>query len=83
MNDDPVNPAHYRFAGDVYEPIKVIRAWSLGFALGNAIKYIARAGRKNPATMIEDLRKARWYLDYEIKALEGAQATSGTNGSAT
>ena len=59
------HPAHY--GGDtVYEAIKVIEAWGLGFCLGNAVKYIARAGRKSSATMIEDLRKARWYLDREI-----------------
>lgn len=41
-----------------------------GFCLGNAIKYISRAGKKNPETEIEDLSKARWYLDKYIKYLQ-------------
>jgi hypothetical protein len=61
------HPSHY--GGDtVYETIKVIEAWGLGFCLGNAIKYISRAGRKGDA--IEDLKKARWYIDREIARLE-------------
>jgi hypothetical protein len=62
------HPAHY--GGDtVYEVIKVITAWKLDFSLGNAVKYIARAGKKT-ANPLEDLKKARFYLDYEIKRLE-------------
>lgn len=72
MANDPINPAHYAFAGETYTPIKVIRAWGLGFSLGNAIKYMARAGRKDPTKVIEDLKKARWYLDEEIATLEAA-----------
>jgi hypothetical protein len=60
------HPAHYGGADNPYEAIKVIDAWRLGFALGNAVKYIARAGKKDPAKTIEDLEKARFYLDYEI-----------------
>lgn len=73
MTDDPINPSHYSFAGEAYTPIKVIRAWGLSFSLGNTVKYISRAGRKDPAKIIEDLKKARWYLDEEISNLE-AQA---------
>ena len=58
------HPAHYGGADDPYEAIKVIEAWSLGFNLGNTIKYVARAERKN--AQVEDLEKARWYLDREI-----------------
>lgn len=77
MAMDPVNhPPHYGGADNPYEAIKVIRAWSLGFSLGNTVKYIARAGRKDPAKAIEDLRKAAWYLQEEIVALE---ATDGKN----
>jgi hypothetical protein len=75
MTDETVNhPEHY--GGDtVYEAIKVIEAWRLGFHLGNAVKYISRAGKKSPATEVrqrtlEDLKKARWYLDREIARLE-------------
>ncbi len=59
------HPAHY--GGDTpYEAIKVIEAWELGFHLGNTVKYIARAGRKD-RRVVEDLEKARWYLDREIE----------------
>ena len=58
------HPPHYGGSDNPYEAIKVIEAWSLGFCLGNAVKYISRAGKKGDA--IEDLKKARWYLDREI-----------------
>lgn len=61
------HPAHYGGADDPYEAIKVIEAWKLGFCLGNAVKYIARAGKKGDA--LEDLKKARWYVDREIQRL--------------
>jgi beta-glucanase (GH16 family) len=63
------HPAHY--GGDTtYEVIKVIEAWNLDkdFCLGNAVKYIARAGHKDDA--LEDLEKARWYLDRKITNLK-------------
>jgi len=69
-NEKVDHPAHYGGADNPYEVIKVIRAWELGFALGNTIKYIARAGKKSKETLLEDLKKARWYLDDEIKELE-------------
>jgi len=65
------HPAHYGGADNPYEAIKVIEAWNLGFSLGNCVKYIARAGKKGG--MIEDLKKARWYLDREIERLERPQ----------
>lgn len=58
------NPSHYT-EGREYEPRKVIIDWDLNYYLGNAVKYIARAGRKGDA--IEDLKKARQYLDWEIE----------------
>lgn len=66
------HPAHYGGAENPYEAIKVIEAWELGFCLGNAVKYISRAGKKS-ALKIEDLKKASWYLDREIHRLEGRQ----------
>ena len=64
MTHDPVNrPSHYA-EGRKYEPIAVIEDWSLGYHLGNALKYISRAGRKQ--NTIEDLRKAVWYVNREI-----------------
>lgn len=65
MSHDPVDhPNHYTTGG--IETIDAIEAWGLGFHLGNVVKYISRAGKKNPDRYIEDLRKARWYLDREI-----------------
>lgn len=69
---DMVNhPAHYGGENDPYEAIKVIEAWGLGFCLGNTVKYISRAGKKHIGVALEDLRKARWYLDREITREEG------------
>jgi hypothetical protein len=64
------HPAHYGGADNPYEVIKVIRAWDLDFWLGNTVKYIARAGKKSKETELEDLKKARWYLDDKIAGLE-------------
>lgn len=63
------HPDHYGGAENPYEAIKVIEAWSLGFSLGNAVKYISRAGKKDSAKIVEDLRKAAWYLNREIERL--------------
>ena len=66
---DPVtHPAHYTFGK--FEVIDVINDWELNFNRGNAVKYIARAGKKNPDKEIEDLEKAVFYLQDEIKRLE-------------
>jgi hypothetical protein len=61
------HPEHY-VAGRLYEPKDVIRDWGLNFNLGNVVKYVARAGRKGDK--LEDLQKARQYLDFEIAALK-------------
>lgn len=68
------HPEHYGGADNPYEAIKVILAWGLGFCLGNTVKYIARAGKKDPKKELEDLKKARWYLDYHITQLEEENA---------
>lgn len=60
-------PDHY-LKGRQYEPRKVIDDWGLGFYLGNTVKYISRAGRKG--SRLEDLKKARQYLDWEIEKEE-------------
>ena len=65
------HPPHYGGKDDPFEAIKVIKAWGLGFCLGNTVKYISRAGKKSPETMLEDLEKARWYLDREIQWRKG------------
>jgi hypothetical protein len=59
------HPQHYR-KDSGYEAIDVIEAWGLGFSLGNALKYISRAGHKDPVKMVEDLEKAKWYIEREI-----------------
>jgi hypothetical protein len=69
-NDTVDHPSHYGGADNVYESIKVIEAWQLDFCLGNTIKYISRAGKKNVDKEIEDLEKARWYLDRRIQQLK-------------
>lgn len=72
---DPVNhPAHYGGIDNPYEAIKVIDAWGLGFSLGNSVKYIVRAGKKGDA--LQDLEKARWYLDHEIARMEASNGKS-------
>lgn len=61
------HPAHYGGAENPYEAIKVIEAWDLNFNLGNVVKYICRAGKKDQNPLLGDLEKAREYLDFEIE----------------
>ncbi len=63
------HPRHYR-KDSGHEAIDVIEAWELNFNLGNTVKYISRNGIKDPERQIEDLEKARWYLDREIQNLK-------------
>ncbi len=69
---DPINPQHYKAGG--IESIDVIEAFGLGFCMGNIIKYVLRAGRKG--SKAEDLKKARWYLDREIRLQEKLEQPS-------
>ena len=67
--DDNVNhPSHY--ASGKIEVIDFIEDKELGFHLGNAIKYISRAGKKDPDKTVEDLKKAVWYINRQISLLE-------------
>lgn len=68
MADNIDHPKHYGGEDDPYEAIKVVEAWQLSFHLGNVVKYISRAGKKGD--VLEDLKKARWYLDREINNRE-------------
>jgi hypothetical protein len=68
------HPDHYGGKDNPYEAIKVIEAWDLGFSLGNAVKYISRAGKKDPSKELEDLKKAAWYLQRRIEQLERGRA---------
>lgn len=67
---DAINPDHYKINGveviDLTENLTLCR--------GNAIKYLARAGVKDPSKELEDLRKAEWYVQREISRLTRAQA---------
>lgn len=63
------HPSHYGGVDNPYEAIKVIEAWQLDFCLGNAVKYISRAGKKDPAKTVEDLKKAAWYLNRAIERM--------------
>ena len=67
--DDPVNhPSHY--TDGKIEVIDFIEDKKLGFCLGNAVKYIARAGKKDPSKEVEDLKKAAWYVARRIQEIE-------------
>lgn len=68
MSDKISAPEHYTFSK--YEPNDVIYEWQLDFYLGNVVKYIAMAGRKAGSTKIEDLQKARQYIDFELEKLQ-------------
>ena len=66
---DPVNrPSHY--TDGKIEVIDFIEDKNLGFHLGNTVKYVARAGKKDPSKELEDLKKAAWYLNRRIENLE-------------
>jgi hypothetical protein len=69
MKDVIEHPAHYTAHPSGVECITVTE--HMGFCLGNAVKYIWRAGQKGDA--IEDLKKARWYIDREISRLTARQ----------
>lgn len=76
MNNDPVNhPKHYTSHPSGVECIEVTE--HMGFNLGNATKYIWRADLKNDA--IEDLKKARWYIEREIAKREKEAAKKETH----
>lgn len=67
--EDPVNhPKHYN-SGNI-EVIEALEAWQLNFHRANAVKYIARAGRKDPDKEVEDLQKAIWYLKRDIGLIQ-------------
>jgi len=74
MNDNVNHPLHYTSHPSGIECIQITRHYC--FSIGNAIKYLWRAGLKSDASMpdkqkeIEDLRKAIWYIEDRIKQLE-------------
>lgn len=67
---DPINPVHYTSGG--IETIDYIQAklgddGVMAFCLGNVIKYVSRAGKKDISTELEDLKKAQWYLNKAVE----------------
>lgn len=69
MANESVNhPQHYN-TGKI-EVIDFIEDQKLDFHLGNAVKYIARAGKKNPDKFVEDLKKSLWYIQRKIDSIE-------------
>lgn len=70
-------PSHY-IEGRRYEPRDVIRDWDLNFNLGNVVKYASRAGRKGD--ILEDLKKAKQYLEFEIEAIRSVTTGSTVSG---
>lgn len=74
--NDPVNhPSHYN-KGKI-EVSDFIADQKLNFDRGNAVKYVCRAGAKDPDKEIQDLEKAIWYINHEIKMLKG-EVNNGT-----
>lgn len=69
--------AHYNTGK--YEVLDVIQDWKLNFSLGNVVKYVARAGKKDPNRYLEDLEKAKVYLNTEIDWYKNNEQTSNTN----
>ena len=67
-NDNINHPSHY--TDGKIEVADFITDKGLNFCRGNVVKYVARAGKKDPKKEIEDLKKARWYIDREIRRME-------------
>ena len=73
MSKEMVNhPDHYGGEENAYEVVKVAEAWGLDHDayLFNVVKYVARAGKKDPSKELQDLKKTLWYLDRKIQNLE-------------
>ena len=81
MSDNVNHPSHYT-DGQI-EVIDYIEDKKFGYHLGNAIKYISRAGKKDPQKTVEDLRKAVWYIQRYIWCIEQKEAKKNDNRSET
>ena len=73
ITDNVNHPNHY-CEGRKYEPWDVIIDWQLDYLTGNAVKYLSRAGRKDPSKETEDLRKAVAYIEKRIEVLESRKS---------
>lgn len=80
-NDVINHPAHYTDGQIEVIDYIIDKGWGEGFCLGNAVKYISRAGKKDPSKYCEDLEKGRWYLDRWIKHTQ-SQSKSKKEGGA-
>ena len=78
MKERVDHPKHYGGKDNPYEAIKVIEAWGLEFCLGNTLKYISRAGKKDPQRELEDLEKALWYLQRRVSFLRLQESISSS-----
>lgn len=88
LEDDAVNPQHYKGLGQ-FSAVHVIRRWSahrrslglegIGFDVGNALKYIQRAGTKAGESEVRDLEKAVWYLRSRIFELDPSRPDPAEN----
>ena len=70
MNNEVITPDYYRSGDNTIDVIDIAQKLSLNFNLGNVLKYITRAGYKNPEKKIEDLEKAQEYLKREVEFLK-------------
>lgn len=66
--DDAINPNHYKRLGK-YSPIDVALAWEANPCVTHALKYLGRAGYKDPDKHVEDLNKAIWFIQKNIKVI--------------
>lgn len=63
-----IRPNHYGGEENPFEPIKIIMHYGLGFNIGNVVKYVLRAGKKDD--IVQELEKAKQYLEFEINHLK-------------
>jgi Protein of unknwon function (DUF3310) len=75
---DAVNPEHYRKLGE-YSALHVADKWGSSYCIGNALKYLQRAGNKPGEDTITDLKKAVWYLQREIHQLDRSEPDPAAN----
>ena len=67
MKDNNKTPQHYQ---GTIQPIDLINAQNLNFNLGNVVKYVCRAGKKQGENVLSDLEKAKNYINYEIERIK-------------
>ena len=77
VKNDPINHPSYYTSGKI-EVIDFLEDQKFPFHLANAVKYIARAGKKDPDKTIQDIQKAIWYLNRYIGLLEKAEQKEST-----